>query len=158
MNATSSNDAAQARAALEQAQSTTLTTNRDRRVHGLATAGFGLLMGAFVAINGMASQRWWVSGILAGVYVPALLALTAWQNRGAHSLPRHARTIGRAALTAAAILALASIIWLNVRQGDNRTAGLHDQIDAWWVYVIAAIAPALPMLIAGHLIAHDRRR
>lgn len=158
MNTTSSHDAAQARAALEQASNAELTTDRDRRVHGLATAGFGLVMGLYVAAYRLADGHGSVEGALMGLYVVTLLGLAAWQKRAAGTVPRNARSIGYLGLAASAALMIVSVIWLNVRQGDARTAGLPDQVDAWWVYVVAAVVTALPTLVAGHLIRRAPRR
>jgi hypothetical protein len=157
MNATSSKDAAQARAALDQAQNATLTTDRDRRVHGLATAGFGLLMGAYVAAYRLVDGSGWGEGILLGLYVVTLFSLAAWQRRAANTVPRNARRIGYVGVIGSAVLVLASIIWLNIRQAENRIAGIGDQPDHWWVYAIVGVVTSLPSLAAGHIIFYGRR-
>lgn len=157
MNATSSNDATQARAALEQANNADLTTARDRRVHGLATAGFGLLMGIYIASYRLVDGSGWGEGILVGLYVVTLFGLAFWQRRAANTVPRNARQIGYIGIAGSAILVIASILWMNIRQGDNRIAGIGDQPDHWWVYAIVGIGSALPSLIAGHVIFYGRR-
>lgn len=157
MNATSPHDAAQARAALEQAQSANLTTNRDRRIHGLATAGFGLLMGIYVAAYRLVDGSGWGEGTLLCLYVITLLSLAVWQRRAANTVPRNARQIGYIGVAGSAVLLIASIIWMNVRQGDNRIAGIGDQPDHWWVYALVGVVTALPSLIAGHVIFYGRR-
>ena len=51
MNTTPDQHTAEARAALEEADRTQLSTDRDRRIHALATAGFGVGMGLFVGAH-----------------------------------------------------------------------------------------------------------
>ena len=152
----SSARAAHARAALAQASDASLGTDRDRRVHALATAGFGVLMGAFVVASRVAESTGRGSGVLTALYLGALVALAGWQKRAAGTIPRNGRVIGYVGLGATLAMTWISIIWLNVRQGDARRAGLPDQVDSWEVYVCAALLTALPMLVAGLLI--DRRR
>lgn len=158
MSATSSSDATRARAALAQASSADLASARDRRVHGLATAGFGLLMGVYVATSRLVDGSGWGEGVLAGLYLVTLVGLAFWQRRAASTVPRNARQIGYVGVGASAALVLVSILWLNVRQGDNRTAGIGDQPDHWWVYAIVGIVSALPSLVAGYAIFAGRRR
>ena len=155
MNATH-DDPTRARAALEQAATTRVGTDRDRRIHALATAGFGLAVGAYVSLNPPADRHTWFGGVLFALYVATLFALAAWQRHAARTVPRHSRMVGYAGLAAMGVLALGSIMWLNVRQGDNRTAGLPDQLEAWWVYVLVRVVIALPMLVAGHVIQRSR--
>lgn len=158
MNTDSSHDAAQARAALEQAQSADLATDRDRRVHGLATAGFGLLMGIYVAAYRLVDGSGWGEGLLLGFYAVTLFGLAAWQRRAANTVPRNARQIGYVGVIGSAVLVLASIVWMNIRQADNRIADIGDQPDHWWVYALVGVVTALPSLAAGHVIFYGRRR
>ena len=56
-------------------------SERDRRVHGLATAGFGAIVGAYVGITqALPRDNGAVSLITAG-YVGLLIALAFWQKR-----------------------------------------------------------------------------
>lgn len=144
-----------ARAALEEAQRAGLSSDKDRRVHGLALAGIGLVMGAFLAAYQYFDGN--SAGVIMAVYVAALLGLGAWQRRAA-TVPRGSRQLGWIGSAVSAVLMLASIIWLNVRQGDNRAAGIGEQPDAWWVYAIAAVVTALPLLVTGTLVARGGRR
>lgn len=158
MNATHDDrNKTQARAALAKASATDLATDRDRRIHGWATAGFGLAVGTYVALNPVAQQFSWLRWTLLPVYVATLMVLATWQSRAARTVPRHSRIIGYAGLAGTGVLTLAAIIWLNVRQADNRTAGLPDELDAWWVYAAAGLVAALPMLVAGYLIHRGRK-
>jgi len=149
--------AAQARAALEQADRTELSTDRDRRIHGLATAGFGVGMGLFVGAYRLVDGNAWAEGGLVALYVLVLFALAMWQKRAASTVPRNARRTGYVGLAASVAAMWASIIWLNIRQGDARRASLPDQVDSWWVYACAALVTALPMLAAGYVIQRHRR-
>jgi len=154
---TNSTQSHEARAALEQAGQLQLATDRDRRVHGVATAAFGILMGIYVAAYRIVDGSGWGEGLLLGFYVVTLFSLAAWQRRAANTVPRNARQIGYVGVIGSAVLLLASIIWMNIRQGDNRMAGIGDQPDHWWVYAIVGIITALPSLAAGHVIFYGRR-
>lgn len=157
MSSTSGPDSQEARAALEQADRIGLATDRDRWVHGLATAAFGVLMGVYVASYRLVDGSGWGEGILLGVYFVSLFGLAAWQRRAANTTPRNARRIGYVGVAGSAVLVIASIIWMNVRQGDNRIAGIGDQPDHWWVHAIVAVVTAVPSLAAGHVICYGRR-
>jgi hypothetical protein len=147
----------QARAALAHASSARLASDRDRRVHGLATAGFGVAMGLFVVASRVTESRGVANGVLVALYIGALVALAGWQKRAAGTVPRNGRSIGYAGLASTLVMMWVAIIWLNVRQGDARRAGLPDQVDSWWVYACAALLTALPMLVAGLAIDRQRR-
>ncbi|GAA4110319.1 hypothetical protein GCM10022415_03910 [Knoellia locipacati] len=156
-SATGRPTSADARAALAHASGARLGTDRDRRVHALAIAGFGVAMGVFVVASRVAETTGAGTGVLTALYLGALVALAGWQKRAAGTIPRNGRLIGYVGLGATLALTWVSIIWLNVRQGDARRAGLPDQVDSWWVYACAALLTALPMLVAGHLIDRQRR-
>lgn len=148
----------EARAALAEASRTGLATDRDRRVHGGATATFGVLMGVYVAAYRLVDGSGWGEGLLLALYCGGLFALGAWVRRAANTVPRGARLMGYAGVAGSAVLLLASIIWLNVRQGDNRIAGVDDQPDHWWVYVGVGLVTAAPSLVAGQWVARGSRR
>jgi hypothetical protein len=113
-------------------------------------------MGVFVVASRVSETRGGDGGVLTALYLGALVALAGWQKRAAGTVPRNGRVIGYVGLGVTLAMTWASIIWLNVRQGDARRAGLPDQLDSWEVYLCAALLTALPMLVAGLLI--DRRR
>lgn len=148
----------EARAALAEASRIGLATDRDRRVHGGATALFGVIMGVYVAVYRLVDGTGWGEGLLMGSYVGGLIALAAWQRRAANTVPRGARTTGYVGVAGSAVLLIASIIWMNVRQGDNRIAGIDDQPDHWWVYAIVGAVTAAPSLVAGQWVARGSRR
>ena len=157
MNTTPDQHTAQARAALAEADRTELSTDRDRRVHAFATAGFGVGMGLFVGAHRVVDGHPWGETGLLVLYVATLGVMAFLQKRAARTVPRNARRTGHIGLGASVAAMWAAIIWLNIRQGDVRRAGLPDQVDSWWVYACAALVTALPMLVAGRVIDRQRR-
>lgn len=158
MSSPSNHDSQHARAALEQADQLQLATDGDRRVHGFATAFFGVLMGIYVAAYRLVDGSGWGEGLLLGFYVVSLFGLAAWQRRAANTVPRGARQIGYVGVVGSAVLLIASIVWMNIRQGDNRMAGIGEQPDHWWVYAIVGVVTAAPSLVAGHRIFYGPHR
>ncbi len=157
MHTTPDQHTARARAALEEARRPGLSTGRDRRIHALATAGFGVGMGVFVGAHRVVEGHAWGEAALLALYIAALFALALWQKRASRTVPRNARRTGYVGLGASLAAMWAAIIWLNIRQGDARRAGLPDQVDSWWIYACAGLLTALPMLVAGHVIHRQRR-
>jgi hypothetical protein len=137
----------EARDQLAVAQSATVTTTHDRRVHGLATAGFGVAMGAYVAIQRALDGTGAETPLLA-VYAIALLGLVTWQTRAARSVPRSSRLIGYVGLAGSFVLMMATIMWLNVRS-TGRLGGVEGQPESWGILLLAGVVIALPMLVAG---------
>ena len=133
-----------ARAALERARSSGLAGDRDRRVHGLATAGFGLLIGAYAAAT-RADALEDNSAVLAAGYVVIALLIAAWQRRSARAVPLGARRvgwIGIATTVAALIVALGVVNTIYRSTGETPIA-----------LALMGIAVALPMVVAGLIIA-----
>ncbi|NNM46435.1 hypothetical protein [Knoellia koreensis] len=137
----------QAKAQLAAAQATEVTTTHDRRVHGLATAGFGVAMGAYVAVQRVVDGTSAETPLLA-VYAIALLGLVTWQTRAARSVPRSSRLVGYVGLAGSFVLMMATIMWLNIR-GTGRLGGVEGQPESWGVLLLAGVVIALPMLVAG---------
>lgn len=135
----------EARAALESVTTTSVGTDRDRQVHGLATAAFGAAVGIFVALTKALPSDLSLAKALPSLYVVALIGLAGWQARAARSTPRHARAIGYAGLGGTLVFAFLGIAGLNILGHDVNPAPV-------WFFV-AAIAIAAPMLVAGWLIA-----
>ncbi|HOA67431.1 MAG TPA: hypothetical protein PKL25_10235, partial [Phycicoccus elongatus] len=89
-------------------------SERDRRVHGLATAGFGAIVGAYVGITqALPRDNGAVSLITAG-YVGLLIALAFWQKRAARTVPRHANLIGYVGLAGTLCLAFVGVVGLTI--------------------------------------------
>lgn len=127
-------------------------SERDRRVHGLATAGFGAIVGAYVGITqALPRDNGAVSLITAG-YVGLLIALAFWQKRAARTVPRHANLIGYVGLAGTLCLAFVGVVGLNILEN---VTGERATVAPLW-YLLAAVAIAAPMLIAGGLACpHD---
>ena len=138
----------QARAALESTP-TLGNTARDRRIHGLATAAFGALIGGYVGLyQGLPDDHGARSG-MTGVYIFLLFALAAWQAKNIKSWPRHSKITSYLGLAGTVVLAGIGTLGLNVL--ETRT-GVRADISPVW-YVAAALGIAAPMLTAGRLIA-----
>ncbi len=142
----------QANDRLRDAQRVRLASGRDRTVHAVATAGFGVLVGAFVVMDRIVEAGSPANGVIVGGYVVLLLALAAWQARTARTTPRHSRRIGHFGLAGTVVLMLAGIMTLNWRQ----SAAPAGTAEHWWVLLLVGVAIAFPMLLAGHLI-HRRK-
>jgi cytochrome bd-type quinol oxidase subunit 2 len=143
----------QAQDQLDRARNTRLATARDRQVHAVATAAFGVIVGVYVAIGRAVDGTGWAESLLLSGYALLLMVLAFWQTRAARTVPRHARRTGHIGLAGTVVLMLAAITWLNVRQSGDPGRPEH-----WWVLVLTALVVALPMLIAGHRIFHGDRR
>jgi hypothetical protein len=137
----------QARDQLAAAESATVTTDKDRRVHGLATAGFGVAMGAYTALSRVVEGTTAETPVYAA-YAAALLGLAAWQTTAARSVPRSSRRLGYLALAAAFVLMLATMVLLNIR-GTGHLGGVEGRPESWGVLLLAGLVIALPMLAAG---------
>lgn len=139
-------DRGEARRALEEAQARTIDSPRDRTIHGVATAGFGILLAVFVT--------WFRSpdgpGLALVVYVVLLVALALWQTRAARTVPLASRRIGYIGLALTVIITLPVTIWRNAVEGSGGSFPLALQ-------VIAALLIALPTAVAGGLIIRGRR-
>jgi uncharacterized membrane protein len=148
----------QARDQLVQARSVLVEDRASRRVHGLATAAFGLAVGCYVAVQ----QRFdgirpWDSLAVAG-YVLVLVTLAAWQARAARVVPRRSRFISRVGLAGTVVLVLPTIVVLNIRAAARVTEGAAGGPESLWALAVAAVTIALPMLVAGLLIRRGGER
>ncbi len=147
----------QAQAQLDRAEAARVGTDGDRRVHGLATAAFGLVVGAYVALTRVVDGTWAEYAVLGG-YVVLLFGLVWWQKRAARTIPRHARRTGYLGLAGSIVLMLATVVWLNVRQAGYRAEELPDQPEQPLVLLAVALVVALPLLVAGLRIVRGPRR
>lgn len=146
----------QAREQLAQADAATERRSGDRRVHALATAGFGLLIGGYLAVSRLAEGTSWETLIVV-FYVLLLLGLAGWQTRGASTWPRHAKRTSWIGLGATVVLFLGAVIALNV--GDaQQDAGTTAPSDNVALLVLAGLVVAAPMLAAAVLIHRRERR
>ena len=124
-------------------------SRRDATVHGLATAGLGILVGAYVAVSEVVDGREPWDDVIVGGYVVLLFALGVLQRR-THSMPRHTRTAVRWASVPTVLLAFAAIFVMN--------AWGHTVPVAPGYLVLAALVVAGPLLVAGVTILRRNRR
>ncbi len=137
----------EAREQLAHAEAATGRRDAERRVHALATAGFGLLVGAYLAVSRVTEDTRWETVVIA-FYVLLLLALTSWQTRGARAWPRHARRTSWIGLGATMVLFLAAVIAFNVREAGQELDGV-PKTENIGLLVLAGVAVAAPMVVAA---------
>lgn len=133
----------------------TLTTPRDRRVHGLALAAFGLLVGGFIAVQPLVDDTSLQSVVMIG-YVLVLLAVPVFQRRFAHTAPRHSTRLGFWALGATAVLSFVGVGWRGGRGAVAENAGYAGWSEQGWGLVITALVIALPCLVMAVVISRGR--
>ncbi|MGG5257932.1 hypothetical protein [Phycicoccus avicenniae] len=137
----------QAREQLAHAEAATGRRDAERRIHALATAGFGLLVGAFLAVSRVTEDTRYESVVIA-FYVLLLLALTTWQTRGARAWPRNTRRTSWIGLGVTMVLFLAAIIAFNVREAQQELDGV-PQTENVGLLVLAGLVVAAPMVLAA---------
>lgn len=142
----------QARAALAEARLNLPDADRDRRIHALATAGFGALVGVYVALTQALPDDSSARGFMTAGYVGLLIGLALWQTRGARTVPRHSKVTSWIGLAGTFVMMMASTITLNLL--ETRSGQVTSLSPLW--YVLAAVVVAVPMLVAGGLIAKRR--
>lgn len=120
----------------------------DRRVHGLATIAFGVVIGLYVAVQQRLDGAPW-EGVLAGGYVVVIGAVALWQGRASGVVPRRSRRIGRIGLAGTVAAMLVAIVVLNVRQASRELAGPAGAPESLWVLALVGALVALPMVVAG---------
>jgi len=137
----------EARAALEQASRTSAVAPRDRTVYAVGTALFGVVLGAFVPLTRALDLDNGPS-YLTAIYVVLAIAVATWQTRTARSVPRGAKRVGYVGLALTVVISLVCIMIANWREQTTPTsAGL---------LVLMGVVIALPMLVAGWVIARRR--
>jgi hypothetical protein len=146
----------QAREQLAEAEAATDRRAGDRRVHALATAGFGLLVGAYLAVSRLAEGTAWQTSATT-FYVLLLFALAAWQTRGASTWPRHARLTSWVGLGVTMLLLLAAMMAFNVREAQQEADGLVPTENVA-LLALAGLVVAAPMLVAAVRIDRGERR
>ncbi len=145
----------QAREQLAEAEAATDRRADDRRVHALATAGFGLLIGAYVALYRPAEGTGWQL-VLPSFYVLLLLALSLWQTRSSRSWPRHSRRVSYAGFAGTMVLFLTVVMALNYREAHQELGG-SSPTENIALLLVAGGAVAVPMLVAALVIARGAR-
>ncbi|WP_088320154.1 hypothetical protein [Kineosporia sp. R_H_3] len=145
----------EARERLARAEGTGIDDDADRRVHGLATTAFGLVIGLYVAVQQRLDEAPW-EGVLAGGYVVVLGAVALWQSRASGVVPRRSRRVGRIGLAGTVAAMLTAVVVLNVREASRKLAGAAAAPEPLWVLGLTGLVVALPMLVAGLLIRRGR--
>ena len=138
----------QARSALAEAEANAVRDRRDVQVHALAVAGFGTLIGLFVAARELFSGPW--TGLLTAAYLAGLVGLATWQTRAPRSAPRHSKRTGYLGLAGTLVMVVVSVGLLNWRG--------HDRQPELWLVLLSALLVATPMLLAAARIYRAARR
>lgn len=146
----------QAREQLAEAEAATDRRAGDRRVHALATGGFGLLVGAYLAVSRLVEGSSWETLVMV-LYVLLLLGLAGWQTRGANTWPRRARRTSWIGLGITMVLFLGAVIGLNVWEAQE-AVGATVPTDDVALLALAGLVVAAPMLGAAVLINRPDRR
>ncbi len=137
----------QAREQLAQVEAATDRRAADRRVHALATAGFGLAMGAYLSVYRVVDGTGWQTPALLA-YVFGLLALAGWQTRAARSWPRNARRASYLGLGATVVLFMAAVMTFNYREAQRELDGTGAG-ESVLLLVLAGMVTAAPMVVAA---------
>jgi len=113
----------------------------------VGTALFGVVLGAFVPLTRALDMDNGPS-YLTAIYVVLAIAIATWQTRAARSVPRGAKRVGYVGLALTVVISLVCIMIANWREQTTPTsAGL---------LVLMGVVIALPMLVAGWVIARRR--
>ncbi len=147
---TGGDDQAMARAAPDQARTTTLDNTEDRRVHGWATMGFGALIAAFSALNQWGNESSVRSGLpILLAYVLLQMGLAAWQSATARTWPAGSMRLSWIGVGTSAIVAFVGNMALN-------WLGQSGPVAPTLIVLFAVIA-TLPSILAGARIMRGRR-
>ncbi|RAX18166.1 hypothetical protein DC347_05510 [Pseudarthrobacter sp. AG30] len=126
---------------LSAVQARSITSERDRSVHALATAVFGATTAFY-----MASQNILAGGMAHAVKTVAFIALWLlvawWIERAAKTVPRRARLWSRTGIAGSFVLSLIAVLpWLNhaSQSADN----------TWPMVALGAVLAAAPALVAA---------
>jgi hypothetical protein len=138
----------EARTQLSASQSRRLTTRRDRTAHAVATAVTGLTLGVFSAAQNLADS-WQAEALLTVVFVLGVIGSATWVERVARTVPRRSRMWARTGLGVSFVLSLLLVRpWLNLQA--------QAEPNTWPMVLGAAVATAVPALVAAAVIARSR--
>jgi hypothetical protein len=138
----------EAREQLSASQPRRLTTRRDRTTHAVATATFGLALGVFSAAQNLAVS-WVGEALLTAAFVLVVVGTASWVERAARTVPRRSRLWSRIGLGLSFVLSLLLVRpWLNLQA--------QTEPNTWPMVLGAAVAIALPSLVAAAVIARRR--
>jgi hypothetical protein len=137
----------QARRQLAHADARPLASRRDRRVHAVGTALFGLTGGVFMASQNMASGL--ADALISAAFLVLLVAEGAWIERAARTVPRRARRWSRVGLAGSLLLALGVVLpWLNLQA--------QSEPNTWPMVALGGLVVAVPSLLAAAAIVRSR--
>ncbi|MBR7743509.1 hypothetical protein KC207_09435 [Phycicoccus sp. BSK3Z-2] len=137
----------EARRRLDHLEAATANRDAERRIHALATAGFGVLMGGYLTISRVVEETRFETVALV-LYVVLLGALAAWQTRGALAWPRHARRTSWLGLGGTFVLFMGAVVLFNVREVAREDGGAPGPENVV-LLVAAGVLTATPMLVAA---------
>jgi len=138
----------QAREALARVGQSSPTGRSESRRYGWYLAGFGVVIGLFVAGSRAVTERAdssALTGLLAAVYFLALWGLIHQQQRKARTVPRHAKVIGYVGLGLSLVPLMVGLGWLNWMHRDG-------SLTSWPQLGLFALAISAPLLVAGLII------
>ena len=137
----------QAREQLAAAQSRSLSSRRDHRIHAIGTAVFGLAVGLLAASRNIIDGSNWIWVMLA--YFVVAVGSGIWVERAARTVPRRTRLWSRLGLAASLVLALAVVLpWLNL--------SAQSAPNTWPMVIAGALGASIPSLVAAAMIAARR--
>lgn len=140
-------EARQARTALDEANTRRIGSMRDRRIHGIATALIGIILGAALAIQPESEGP----TLFLLVVIVCFIAVGAWQTRAARSTPRSTNRTAFVGIGATVVMVIAFVVLrqtLEVR-GDELT---------WPLRIGSSLLVAAPMIVAGLVIGRGGQR
>jgi hypothetical protein len=137
--------AAQARERLSRAGTGGLDSPHDRRVHGWAVAGVGVLITLVLLLSkAVGDDQPWRNLVLGG-FVVLVVGLFTWRERTARTVPRHTRRIEYLGAGGSFVLSLVAL----------GVAGFWSNV---WVYALCVVLAAAPSLVAGAVVGLRGRR
>lgn len=138
----------EAREQLRTSRAWRLPTRRDRRVHAVATAVFGMALGVFSAAQNLV-VTWSGEALLTAAFVFVVVGAAAWVERVARTAPRRTRLCSRLGLGLSFGLSLLLVRpWLNLQaQAEPNTLPM---------VLGASSVIAVPCLVAAAVIARSR--
>jgi hypothetical protein len=138
----------QARRQLTDIQTRSLHSPRDRRIHAIGTAIFGLTSGFYMAAQNAITGAGHI--VLSCVVVAIWVGEGFWVERAARTVPRRARLWSRLGIGGSLALALGLVLpWLNLRAQTSP--------NTWPMVLAGAFVVAVPSLVAAAVIARGRR-
>jgi cytochrome bd-type quinol oxidase subunit 2 len=138
----------QAREQLATSRPRSLRSERDRNVHAIGTAVFGLSLGLLMAPWNLLSGT--AELLLSATFLAVWAAAAIWVERRARTVPRRSRRWSRLGLGVSLALALVAVVpWLNLQA--------QTEPNTWPMALGAALVIAAPSLLAAAVIAGGRR-